>query len=152
MSIDRSDAERLVELVLRAEALCNEALKQVGQNDGPDQVQVIARLFGEFLVQSYTNILAPIWRNFPDLEPPEIREQGYVEHYPALSTQPQESTRSFVAEAHAALKLANDVIAQDGTALFDLVGLSEVQNTLAAIEDFLASPTHQGKVATELPL
>jgi hypothetical protein len=141
MPIDRSDAEQIATFVLRAGTLCNDAVLRVKQNDSLGQVQVFGRLAGEWMGQSYTNILMPIWRKFPDLEPPEVK-QGYVEHEPALSSESQESIRAFIAEARAAVNLANDV-PQDGRASFDFGGISEVEGALAAIEAFLASPRHQ---------
>ena len=72
--MDHEDAEKLVESFLRASTLCDESLKVVKANDGLGQVKVFGRLAGALLGHTYTNVLAPLWKKVPDLQPAAMKE------------------------------------------------------------------------------
>jgi len=143
--MERKDAEEVVESFLRASALCNESLRVVMSNDSLGQAKVFGGLVGTFMGHCYTNILAPIWKTYPDLEPPEMK-QPWSEPEPALSSASQQALRTFLDQAHAALRMTEEVVRQDERdAMFAFGGLPEVDSAVAGIERFLASPRHHEK-------
>jgi hypothetical protein len=143
MPMDRKDAEKLVESFLRATTLCNAALKVVMANDSLGQAKVFGGLVGAFLGHSHTNVLAPLWKTFPDLEPPEMK-QPWTEPEPVLSPASQKALRTFLDQAHAALRMVEEVVPQDErNTMSAFGGLSEVGSAVAGIERFLALPRHR---------
>jgi hypothetical protein len=141
--MDRKDAEIVVESFLRATTLCNASLKVVMANDSLGQAKVFGGLAGAFLGHSYTNVLAPLWKAFPDLEPQEMK-RPWIEPEPVLSPASQKALRTFLDQAHAALRMVEEVVPQaerNTMSAFD--GLSEVDSAVAGIERFLALPRHR---------
>jgi hypothetical protein len=143
MPMDRKDAEKVAESFLRASTLCDESLKVVKANDGLGQVKVFGRLAGAFLGHTYTNVLAPLWKSFPDLQPAAIKEP-WTEPEPVLSPASQQALRTFLDQAYAALRLVENVVPQDErNTMFAFGGLPEVNSAVAEIGRFLASPRHR---------
>jgi hypothetical protein len=70
-------------------------------------------------------------------------KERYVEPEPILSPGSQRAIRAFLAEAHAALRLIQDIVPPDDRGMFSFGGLQEVESTVMAIERFLASPRHR---------
>jgi hypothetical protein len=141
--MDRKDAEKIVESFLKASALCDESLRLVKVNDSLGQAKALGRLVGAFLGHTYTNILGPLWRGFPDLEPARMKESPLA---PELVLHPasREALRAFLAQAHTALRTAEHVIPEDERdAMFAFGGLREVKTAITEIEHFLASPQHR---------
>ncbi len=109
-------------------------------NEGLGQVQVYGRLAGNFLGHSYTNVLAPIWKALPSIEPPEMKEP-YVEPEPTLSAESRAALSAFVTEARAALSTVKKLLPTEEAAQFlEFGGLPEVEQAVADIEEFLAKP------------
>jgi hypothetical protein len=139
----RKDAEKVVESFLTATTLCNVSLKVVMANDSLGQAKVFGGLVGAFLGHSYTNVLAPLWKTFPDLEPPEMK-QPWTEPEPVLSPASQKALRMFLDQAHAALRMFEEVAPKDERNTMSAFGrLSEVDSAVAEIERFLALPRHR---------
>lgn len=140
MPIDRTSAEEIVAALNKASALCDESLRIVKANEGLGHLNVYARLVGDFLGHSYTNILAPIWKALPDIEPPEMKEP-YIEPDSSLSAKSQAALRAFVTEARASLEIVKRLLpAEEAAKLLDFGGLPEVEQSVTAIEEFLAKP------------
>lgn len=74
MKITLDSARSLVAQIDAASAKCSESLSVVRANEGLGELEVYAKLVGLFLGHSYTNILAPIWDRFPELEPESFKE------------------------------------------------------------------------------
>jgi hypothetical protein len=147
MPMDRKDAEKVVEIFLKASALCNDSLRTVMANDSLGQAQVFGRLAGAYMGHSFTNVLAPLWKAFPDLEPPEMKER-YVEPAPVLSAASENALRVFLAQAHAALRLVQDLIPPAECArTFSFGGLPEVEEAVVEAERFLALPRYRDEEA-----
>ena len=140
MPIDQSSAEKIVAAINKASALCNESLHIVKANEGLGHVQVYGRLVGNFLGHSYTNILAPIWKAHPSIEPPEMKEP-YVEPEATLTAESTAALSAFVTEARAALGTVKNLLpTEEATQLLNFGGLPEVEQAVADIEEFLAKP------------
>jgi len=140
MTIDQTSAEEIVAAINKASALCNKSLKIVMSNEGLGQIQVYGRLVGNFLGHSYTNVLAPIWKALPSIEPPEMKEP-YVEPEPTLSAESRAALSAFVTEARAALGTVKNLLPTEEAAQFlEFGGLPEVEQAVADIEEFLAKP------------
>jgi hypothetical protein len=142
--MDRKSAEEISRLFSKASALCNASLRTVMSNEGLGHVQVYGRLVGEFMGHSYTNILAPIWKKFPDLEPAEMKAP-HVEPQPTLSRESQEALQSFLVEARSALGFANGTNSPDKVSEEDFAygALVEVEKSIEEIALFLARPRVQ---------
>ena len=141
--MDRKDAERLVETFVKASTLCDECLQTIKVNDSLGQAKVFLRLAGEFLGHSYTNVLAPLWKAYPDLEPPHMKEP-LVQPELVLSPASQEALRAFLSQARAALRLVEGIVPPDECEkTFAFGGLPEVESAVVAIEDFLTSPRYR---------
>jgi len=140
MEITRESAERISKLIQEASALCDESLRVVKSNETLGQVQVYGRLAGQFLGDSFLNILAPVWKAFPELEPSHMREP-YKSPTPILTAESQEAIRRFAASANLALSETSRIL-ESSHALQSLPfgGFPEVQRATKAIEDFLAKP------------
>lgn len=103
-------------------------------------MQVYGRLVGDFLGHSYTNLLAPIWKAFPEFEPAEMRAP-YVEPKPTLTAESRQALSRFVREARVALDFVRAAVPPgEAKAFFNFGGLEEVEKAVSAIEDFLAHP------------
>ena len=109
-------------------------------NEGLGQVQVYGRLVGNFMGNSFTNVLAPIWKKYPELEPENMKEP-YVEPAPTLTPESQNTLRAFLVEARAAIDFVkSNVGPEESRQLFAFGGFAEVEDTIAAIEVFLEKP------------
>jgi hypothetical protein len=140
MSIDQKSAEAIVAAINKASSLCNESLRIVKANESMGHVQVYGRLVGNFMGHSYTNILAPIWKALPAIEPPEMKEP-YVEPEPMLSVESKAALSAFVMEARTALNTVKNLLpTEEATQILEFGGLPEVEQAVADIEEFLAKP------------
>jgi len=110
------------------------------KNEGLGIVNVYARLVGLFMGNAYTNVLAPVWKTFLDLEPEEMKGP-YVEPVPNLTPESQEVIRVFLEDALAALQHAKSSVPIDEQAqLFKFGGLAEVESIVNDIKAFLDRP------------
>ncbi len=115
-------------------------MRVVMSNDGLGIANVYGRLVGQFLGNSYTNLLAPLWKSFPELEP-ESMKGVYVEPTASLSPASQTAIRAALEDAKAAIAYAKANIPESGQEqLFRFDGLSEIEATVDAIEAFLRTP------------
>jgi hypothetical protein len=141
--MEQSLAQEITKNLADANELCSESLRTVMGNDSLGITQVYGRLVGNFMGYSYTNILAPLWLNFPELEPPEMKEP-YIEPVPLLSEQSKTALSNFVYTAKLALiHLRKNVSEQEGKTTFQFGGIDEVEESLQRIEDFLHNPRHR---------
>jgi hypothetical protein len=140
MSIDKKSAEEIVAYLSKANSLCNESLRIIKTNEVLGHIHVYGRLVGEFLGHSYLNILAPIWKAYPDLMPPEMKE-SHVETEPTLCSESQAALSQFVSEAQKAIEEIKRLVPIEKSAnTFNFDGLEEVEKALVDIEDFMAKP------------
>ncbi len=102
MTTPRELAEELNAALEAASARCNESLSIVKQHESLGELNVYARLVGMFLGHSYTNILAPLWEQYPELEPVQMKGE-YVERQPMLSPESREAISAFLVAAKPAL-------------------------------------------------
>jgi hypothetical protein len=138
--MDTEVAKEVTKRIQEASASCESSLRTVMTQEGLGHVQVYGRLVGDFLGHSYTNLLAPIWRAFPELEPAEMRVP-YTEPKPTLTAESQEALARFVRDARVALDFVRAAVPPaEATAFFNFGGLEEVEKAVLAIEDFLANP------------
>jgi hypothetical protein len=145
MTIDRKTAEEISERFRKASEFCESSLRTVMTNESLGQVEVYGRLVALFMGHSYTNVLAPIWKEFPCLEPEDMKEP-YVEPKPTLTEGSQRALRSFLAEAHAAVEFAKKSIPlDDANKYLRFDGLNEIETAVAAIESFLENPRFRDK-------
>src|SRR5258706_15620570 len=98
MSIDAKLAAEIADRIAKSSSLCDSSLRAVKANDALGQVKVYGRLVGDFMGQSFTNVLRPIWKAFPALEPAEMRIP-YVEPEPKLTAESQQRIAEFLREA-----------------------------------------------------
>ena len=140
MNITLESARSLVAQIEAASAKCSESLSVVRANEGLGELEVYARLVGLFLGHSYTNILAPVWERFPELEPDTFR-QPYQERIPSLTPQSQKAIAEFLAVATPAFAEAKRLLAEPkGELELPFGGLPEVERSVAEIEEFLHNP------------
>ena len=138
--MDPKVAKEIAERIGKVSSLCNASLRTVMTHEGLGHVQVYGRLVGNFMGYSYTNLLAPIWKTFPQLEPPEMRTP-YAEQVPTLTPESREALTDFVREARAAIDFAQAAISPgEAEKFFGFGGLAEVNDAVSAIEDYLARP------------
>jgi len=106
-------------------------------------VQVYGRLVADFMGHAYSNVLAPIWKAHPGLEPAEMKEP-YVEPTPSLTAESQAALRQFIAEARKTLEFTKTSVPEaEATRLFGYGGLPELEASFVRIEEFLAHPRHR---------
>jgi hypothetical protein len=138
--MDAKQASEIASEIQRASALCESSMHAVKTNENLGFIKVYGRLVGDFMGHSYTNVLAPIWKAFPELEPDEMKGP-YVEPEPILTPESQQAIRAFVDAARQAVELTKRVVPSDQRAnTFKYGGLEEVEEGLAKIEEFLARP------------
>lgn len=138
--MDADAAKEITRRIQEASALCESSLRTVMTQEGLGHVQVYGRLVGDFLGHTYTNVLAPIWKTFPELEPPEMRAP-YVEPKATLTPESEQALGRFIREARAALDFVlRTVPPAEAQAFFKFGGLEEVEKAVSAIEDYLAHP------------
>jgi len=117
-------------------------------NENLGFIQVYGRLVGDFMGHSYTNVLAPLWKAFPDLVPAEMKVP-YVEPEPILTAESQQAIRTFIDAARQAVELTKRLVPSDQRAsTFKYGGLAEVEEGLAKIEEFLARPRFRDEKPT----
>ena len=138
MNIPLQSAEALAAKLEEASALCSKSLRVVKLHENIGTLQVYARLAGLFLGNSYTNILAPLWHEHPELEP-ESMKQSYQEPIPSLSPESQAAISAFLSAAAVALGEAESTLALVSKQL-PFGGVAEVSKTASAIAEFLQNP------------
>ena len=120
-----------------ASALCSESLRVAKQHESLGELNVYARLVGLFLGHSYTNILVPLWEQFPELEPEQMKDE-YIERQPMLSPESREAISAFLVAVKPALELAQQYATASSSLPFG--GYPEVAKSVEEIERFLANP------------
>jgi hypothetical protein len=138
--MDEKLAAEIASRLQKACVLCDASLGPVKTNENLGIVQVYGRLVGLFMGHAYTNVLAPIWKTFPTLEPADMKT-AYVEPEPALTKESQRALRDFITEARSALEFTRKSIpAAEVARSFAYGGLAELEEALAKIEQFVARP------------
>ena len=138
--MDEQTAKQIVERLQAASSKCNASLRTVMSNESLGHVQVYGRLVGTFMAYSLTNVLTPLWKRFPALEPPEMREP-YVEQAPTLSEDSQRALREFLVEAKSAVAFAKaSLTAEEAEIALGFGKLPELEEAIVAIEQFLNVP------------
>src|SRR5262245_41001851 len=133
-------ARQVASRVQKASSLCELSLRAVKTHESLGMIEVYGRLVGLFMGHAYTNILAPLWKAHPPLEPAEMRKP-YVEPVPKLTAQSKRALKTFVAEARRAIGFTKKSIPKSEAARsFGYGGLSELEDALSKIEEFLACP------------
>src|ERR1700726_4282414 len=103
--MDAKLAQEIVTRVQKASSACETSLRTVKTREGLGIIEVYGRLVGLFMGHAYTNVLAPIWKAFPALEPTEMKTP-YVEPPPTLTEESQDALKEFIAEARSVLEFA----------------------------------------------
>jgi hypothetical protein len=138
--MDEKLAAEIASRLQKACALCDSSLGPVKTNENLGIVQVYGRLVGLFMGHAYTNVLGPIWKSFPALEPADMKTP-YVEPEPALTDESQRAIREFITEACSALDFTRRSLpAAEVAQSFAYGGLAELEEALTKIEEFLARP------------
>ena len=137
MTTPRELAEELNAAMEAASARCNESLSVLKRHESLGELNIYARLVGLFLGHSYTNILAPLWEQYPELEPEQMKGE-YAERQPALSPESRDAIAAFLVAVKPALHLAQLYAAATPNLPFG--GFPEVAKSVAEIEHFLANP------------
>jgi hypothetical protein len=138
--MDEKLAAEIASRLQKVSALCDSSLGPIKTNENLGIIEVYGRLVGLFMGHAYTNVLAPIWRTFPNLEPAEMKT-SYVEPEPTLTEESQRALREFVAQARPALDfITKSVPAAEAAQFFAYGGLAELEEALTKIEQFLARP------------
>lgn len=143
LAMDAKLAAEISARITAAAQLCESSLGPVKANEGLGVVQVYGRLVADFMGHAYTNVLAPIWKAHPGLEPAEMKEP-YVEPTPSLTAESQAALRKFIAEARKTLEFTKASVPEsEARRVFAYGGLTELEASLARIEEFLAHPRHR---------
>jgi len=109
-------------------------------NDSLGQAKALGSLAAAFLDHSYTSVLAPLWKIFPDLEPPKMK-QTWIDPKPVLGLASQQALRAFLDQAHAVLRMVEETLPPgECDARLAFGDLSEMRSATAEIERFLAPP------------
>lgn len=89
---------------------------------------------------SFSNVLAPLWRLFPEIEPTEMKEP-YVKPEPTLSAESEAALRDFLLHIKETITFVKAAIPEDeARQLFTWGGVQEVEQAVSAIEQFLEHP------------
>lgn len=139
MPIDDKVAAAIADRIARASSLCAATLFPVKKNECLGHIRVYGRLVGNFMGHSYTDVLGPIWRKFPELEPPEMKGT-FTPPEPTLSAESEQAIVEFVREAKSALEFAQSAAPPEQLAECFKDGLSELAGAIREIEAFLRHP------------
>ena len=145
MTISRKAAIELIAKLDEASMLCTDSLKVVRTHEALGTVQVYGRLAGFFLSDSYTNILAYLWKEYPDLEPASMRVP-YEEPIASLTTESQAAISAFAVCANEAISKAYEIMGvgeRTSAMVLPFGGIPEVEKSIAAVEDFLVNPRYK---------
>jgi len=138
--MDNATAQQVSSDLQAVSRLCDDSLRTVAVHDGLGVANALLPLVGNFMGYSYTNILRPLWREFPDLEPSQMREAADTSP-PILSAESRDALNHFLVKAREALvRVRNSVQSTGGGASFEFGGVAEVEQAVAAIEQFLYRP------------
>ena len=140
MEMNIDTAKEIAKLLEESSALCNESLEAVKTNEVLGIIQVYGRLVGYFLGHSYTNLLAPIWKTYPELEPPTMKAP-YSEPIPELSEESKSAISAFLAQASKTLTRVKEILeSQSQPVSLPFGGLKEVEKAVTDIQEFLENP------------
>ena len=139
MKLTLEEARSLCAQLDEASALCEKSLQVVKSHEGLGMLNVYARLVGMFLGHSYTNVLAGVWKQFPELEPAAMK-QPFQEPVPIMSRESQDAIDAFLRVADPALETARALLAQGQLDSLPFGGLPEVSNSVAEIREFREHP------------
>lgn len=67
--MDRSIAEQLMKSLLELDAPLNRATELTEKITDPEERKAVRRGIGELTLQAYTDLIRPIVRQYPDLDP-----------------------------------------------------------------------------------
>lgn len=140
MEISQETAAELSRRLQAASESCQSSLRVIMTHQSLGEVTVYGRLVGNFMGQLYTNVLAPLWKAFPEIEP-EAMKTPYVEPVAELSPEAKMALQSFAAEASAALRYAREVLREAAkSSALEFGGLPEVEEALQQIKAFEERP------------
>jgi hypothetical protein len=136
MILPREIAEELSRRFVASSAACDSSLRVVMAQQSAGEAAVYRRLVGGFMGQAYTNVLRPIWKTHPELEPPEMNEP-YVEPLAELTTETKAALEAFLSGAKDALSYAKETLSPDAQVHgLAFGGLPEIEAAVHEIEAF----------------
>ena len=67
--MERHIAEKLMQLFLQSEKQLNEATELISQLESEEEQKSFRRPIGQIIGKTYTDIMIPIFKEYPDLDP-----------------------------------------------------------------------------------
>lgn len=74
--MDRPTAKRMIELLLSLDVPLNEASALTETIADTEERRAVRRALGDITARAYTDLIRPIVRQFPDLDPEKLRSGG----------------------------------------------------------------------------
>jgi hypothetical protein len=139
MQLTLEEARVICAKLQQAAGLSDDALEVIKSNDSIGMTEAYVRLVAQFLGHSYANILAPIWAQFPELKPPELK-QPHKQPTSDLSAASLAAINDFLQAAAAALAHAERVLKSNGSNALPYGGLPELKDSIAEIAAFRNRP------------
>lgn len=69
-------ATKLIERSLLIQKECNDLAWFIEENLEPDEIKLFKRQVAEVMATLYSGIMSPLFREYPGLLPPELKEQS----------------------------------------------------------------------------
>ncbi len=126
---------RLAELAAEASRIVDDSCAQVEQASAAAASEIYRRRAGRLMGYLFLNVLEPIWREFPELEPAEMKAEGGRMAYQLPEAAVAIGVRA-VDQVRALLAQATDVVAtlpSEDREHF-MAGLREVQDEVRSLE------------------
>jgi hypothetical protein len=140
MDMSQDLADQICKRMLEATRLCNASLRAAMTNDSLGHANAYVKLVGNFMGYAFTNILGPLWRLYPQLEPDEMKAEAKSTPE-ELSATTRKAMEEFLCEGRAALDyVRSKVPSNESEQLFRYGGISEVEEALVAVENYLKAP------------
>jgi hypothetical protein len=129
-AMDKQQAQDTIRAVQSALTLASTALREVKMNESMNNIAALNNLLGQFATNAYLDVLAPLWRAFPELEPAEMQQPQELRQ--GLSDVSIAALSQFELAANVALTHVKSLATESS-----VVQISQADNLNASLESII---------------
>ncbi|MBJ7308614.1 hypothetical protein ACFOLJ_17195 [Rugamonas sp. CCM 8940] len=143
MIFNEEVAKEIISIIGVSDQVGNMALKTIKDNQNLKLINEFSDLLSKFKMESFLNIISPIWKNFPEMLPSRANEPDDESRY-ALTDESTKAIRLFISDTKESLELIEKLILDKSSgAVLSSDGIHEVSKTMQDIVHFLEKNERQ---------
>ena len=140
--MDKQTAASISKRLLELSEAAQRSLVVVKANDSIETATAYRALVGRLMGYAYTNVLAQLWREYPDLEPEGMTAPDTPVGFSSLAPESRAALEGLVVQGRSDFARLRDLPPSEA---LPEEAVAELEGVLEAIESFIANPDPAGR-------